>query len=108
MRRTILSTLTRICWHSGLLRGLNFIADEAQLRRSSTGRPVFPYITRRRFPNFQILTYHRLAENPDPFFPGLSAEVFTRQVAFLAKHYRVVDLGDLVRQLEIQRTVPKN
>ncbi len=44
----------------------------------------------------------------DPFFPSVDIEAFARQVAFLARHYCVVDLGDLLRQLDTRRQVPKN
>jgi len=108
MLKALAPSLTRLCWHSGLLRGFQHLAEETQLRRRADGPPIFPYISKRRAPNFQILTYHRLTVSHDPFFPGLSAEVFAQHVRFLSENYCLVDLGHLVRDLRSGQPIPSN
>jgi peptidoglycan/xylan/chitin deacetylase (PgdA/CDA1 family) len=53
----------------------------------------------RRAPAFAILTYHRVNDHGDPFFPALARRVFERQVAYLARHYVVLAVEDLVERL---------
>lgn len=104
----MVSMLTRFCWRSRLLYGFERVANEAQLHRGKNGHWLFPYVSRRRLPNFQILTFHRLTSQPDPFFPGLPVEIFANQVEFLARHYTLADLAGLIRQLDNGRAIPKN
>jgi peptidoglycan/xylan/chitin deacetylase (PgdA/CDA1 family) len=46
-----------------------------------------------------VLTYHRVAEPDDTLYPGLISATpsdFAKQVAWLARHYRVVSMADVV------------
>jgi peptidoglycan/xylan/chitin deacetylase (PgdA/CDA1 family) len=54
---------------------------------------------------FQILAYHRVGEVTDPFVPAFPAQAFARHVRYLAKHFRVLSLGELVAAAEAG-TVP--
>jgi peptidoglycan/xylan/chitin deacetylase (PgdA/CDA1 family) len=53
----------------------------------------------RRAPAFAILTYHRVNDHGDPFFTALPTRVFERQVEYLARHYVVLAVEDLVERL---------
>jgi len=46
-----------------------------------------------------LLLYHRVNGGQDPFFPGLSPSVFAAQLDYLATHYRVEPLEDVVTWL---------
>jgi peptidoglycan/xylan/chitin deacetylase (PgdA/CDA1 family) len=63
------------------------------------------YATRR--PTFPILSWHRVNDDNDPFFPALPTEVFERQMAFVARTYSVLPLEDLVDRMARNR-VPRN
>ena len=64
------------------------------------GRAVgFPFIRRRRESRLQILTYHRVNDEGDSFFPATPTSVFTEQMQFLAEHYRVFALETAVELL---------
>lgn len=91
-----------------MVAGLEWFSREAQLRRGSDRRPKFPYLGRRTLPSFQILTFHRVSSVLDSFFPGLSVEVFARQMEYLAARYSVVDLGSLLSQLDRGESIPRN
>src|SRR5206468_10272524 len=108
MQKVIQSALTKFCWHSGLLFGLQRAANEVQLCHGVRSQLAFPYISRRRLPNFQILTYHRLTAKPDPFFPGIPVEVFARHVGFLAKRYSLMNRVELIRRMDDGKDIPKN
>jgi peptidoglycan/xylan/chitin deacetylase (PgdA/CDA1 family) len=108
MRTAILSTLSRVSWHSGLFLGLQHLAGTTQLKRRPDGTVAFPYVSKRPLPNFQILTYHRLTTDYDPFFPGLPVQVFGEQVAYLVKHYCLVNLAELIRRIKNNEPIPRN
>ncbi len=46
-----------------------------------------------------LLVYHRVNDEADPFFPALPRTTFAAQLDFLASHYRVEPLEDVVRWL---------
>lgn len=45
---------------------------------------------------FQILTYHKVSNDPHPYFEPVTPAVFEQQAAFLKSCYRVMDLAELV------------
>jgi peptidoglycan/xylan/chitin deacetylase (PgdA/CDA1 family) len=61
----------------------------------------------RRSPGFQILSFHRVNDEADPFFPALSTEVFERRMEFVARAYRVLPLEDLVDGMR-RGTLPRD
>lgn len=58
-------------------------------------------------PTFPILTYHRVNDEDDPFFPSLPTEVFERQMAFVARAYVVLPVEELVERIG-RGTLPRN
>jgi peptidoglycan/xylan/chitin deacetylase (PgdA/CDA1 family) len=58
-------------------------------------------------PTFPILSYHRVNDEGDPFFPSLSTEVFERQMAFVARAYVVLTVEELAERMR-RRAVPRN
>lgn len=64
------TALSAWCWRLGLTR---------KLQRRNVAR---------------ITIYHNVTDEPDPLF-GLSAAAFARQMAFLARHYRVLALEEV-------------
>ena len=53
----------------------------------------------RRARGMTILSYHRVNDERDPYFPSLPTAVFERQVAYLARAYRVLPLDEAVDRL---------
>ena len=47
---------------------------------------------------FQILTFHRVNDDGDPFYPSLPTEVFERRVAWIARTHRVLPVEVLVER----------
>jgi peptidoglycan/xylan/chitin deacetylase (PgdA/CDA1 family) len=58
-------------------------------------------------PTFPILSYHRVNDEGDSFFPSLSTEVFERQMAFVARAYVVLSVEELAERMR-RRAVPRN
>lgn len=55
----------------------------------------------------QILSYHRVNDENDIFFPGMRTEVFGNQMEYIATHFSVFSLEDAVYMLN-QRDIPAN
>jgi peptidoglycan/xylan/chitin deacetylase (PgdA/CDA1 family) len=49
-----------------------------------------------RPPAFQVLTYHRVNDEADPFFASVPTPVFERHMAHIARAYRVLPLEEMV------------
>ena len=96
-----------LLFYSGALRPIHYLVDRYQCKRSSLGRTVFPYVKRRRSRSVQILAYHRINDEHDPFFPATPTKVFARQMEYLASHLSVYPLADLIESLQ-RRDVPEN
>jgi peptidoglycan/xylan/chitin deacetylase (PgdA/CDA1 family) len=56
---------------------------------------------------FPILSYHRVNDRADPFFPALSTEVFERQMAFVARAYVVLSVEELAERMR-RGALPRN
>jgi peptidoglycan/xylan/chitin deacetylase (PgdA/CDA1 family) len=58
-------------------------------------------------PRVQILTFHRVNDDDDPFMPSLPTAVFAARMAHIARHYTVMTVEDLAAGLQESR-VPRN
>jgi peptidoglycan/xylan/chitin deacetylase (PgdA/CDA1 family) len=54
-----------------------------------------------------ILCIHRVVSEDDPFFPGIPREQFAAEVAYLARHHRVLPLAELVEAMLAGRPLPR-
>jgi peptidoglycan/xylan/chitin deacetylase (PgdA/CDA1 family) len=55
---------------------------------------------RRTNPAARILYYHRVNDDADPFFPAITTTLFEQQMSFLARHYKVVGMAELLDHLQ--------
>lgn len=55
---------------------------------------------------FRVLMYHHVTENNEMFLPHVTARVFSRQMEYLHREYRVLDLDDIIRMLGNGDTLP--
>ncbi|MBI3756936.1 MAG: polysaccharide deacetylase family protein [Deltaproteobacteria bacterium] len=73
----------------------------------TAGKMTFPFVQKRKSHNLQILTYHRVNAEGDPFFPALAPAVFERHMEYLASHFHVLPLVEAVTRLQTD-DVPDN
>ncbi|MBZ5495994.1 MAG: polysaccharide deacetylase family protein [Acidobacteriia bacterium] len=106
--KSVLSAVAEFSYQTGLANVFRWVGNFLQLRRDSAARVTFPYVEKRQARNFQIFTYHRLSAHPDPFFPGLPITVFEQQIRYLTRYHRVVELGQLLRDIERGEPIPRN
>ncbi len=54
-----------------------------------------------------ILCAHRVVSEEDPFFPGIRYERFAAEVAYLARHHRVLPLDEIIEATLNERPLPR-
>jgi peptidoglycan/xylan/chitin deacetylase (PgdA/CDA1 family) len=86
-------------FHSGMSLALRHLRERYELSFTDGTRGKFP-LHRRRRGSARILYYHRVNDDNDPFFKALPTAVFEQQMKYLARHYRVVSLTEIIRYLE--------
>jgi peptidoglycan/xylan/chitin deacetylase (PgdA/CDA1 family) len=94
------SVIVRLAKHAGLDRLFAWGAVKYQKKTNAAGRPAFPYIKKRRERSCQILAYHRVNDDNDPFFPGLPTSQFARQMEVLAEQFTVCPLERLIQGIQ--------
>lgn len=92
--------VARCYFHMGLPAAARVVRSRYQLAAPPSGLRLRGTWTRRRQPAGRILYYHRVNDDHDPFFPSTPIRVFEQQMRFVARHYRVVSLRDLVAHLD--------
>jgi len=93
--------------YSSVLRLMNPFINIFQLQKNPEGAPAFPFIQKRRSRNFQILSYHRVNNDRDPFFRAVSVDVFEKQMEYLVSHFHVCSLEEAVERMK-SKDIPDN
>jgi peptidoglycan/xylan/chitin deacetylase (PgdA/CDA1 family) len=81
-RSEIVRRVASVVYHARLIRLLELATKYAR------GRPAF-----------QVLTYHRVNDDGDPFFPALPTRVFEQHMTYVSRAYRVLTVEDLVERM---------
>lgn len=106
VRAALLRRTARFLHATGLLSLARPLLERTRVTTEG-GLRAFPFVRRRRRAAAQILIYHRVNDQRDPYFGGVPVEVFRRQMEYVASRYRVLRLSDLVRGLRAG-SVPEN
>lgn len=104
-KKQVWKLVASLCFYSPILRWMNRFSNYFQFRKES--RFAFPFIKKRQFRNFQILVYHRVNNEYDPFFPAVPTEVFERQMEYLATHFHVCSLENVIEMAK-KKDIPDN
>jgi len=104
---------TREKLRRGLALSLHATGALGLLRRFEGTRQVlsspasrWPKIRRFAGSKFGILCYHRVGAEGVPLFSRLDPRVFELQMKYVRKHYRLIPLGQLCREIENGDAVP--
>ena len=106
-RETAVRILASLLFHAGALKVLNLFANRFQARYNEEGQVVLPFVRKRAVKNVQILMYHRVNDEYDPFFPATPVHVFAKQMEYFATHCSVCSLEDAVARMQ-RRDLPDN
>jgi peptidoglycan/xylan/chitin deacetylase (PgdA/CDA1 family) len=107
LKRSLFRVIAFVLFHSGALKAVNYLVNCFQFAKWDGKSKAAPFLNKRRFPNLQILIYHRVNDDKDPFFPGLPTDIFRRQMEYLAHNFRVLSLEEAVRRLR-EQDLPDN
>jgi peptidoglycan/xylan/chitin deacetylase (PgdA/CDA1 family) len=99
--------LARLAWILGALSLFRKVANRYEIKKSGRARSGFPPITRRSRKAVQILIYHRVNDDRDPFFPALTIADFRKQMEYITEKYRPYSLGDAIESIE-SNDIPDN
>ena len=99
LRRKFLDGAVRALHAAGADRSMLRFANRFEARRDERGAVRFPFVQARREPSLQILLYHRVTPEPDPYLPPMPLATFRSQMEHLATHFRVYRLDDAIAKL---------
>jgi peptidoglycan/xylan/chitin deacetylase (PgdA/CDA1 family) len=100
MRKWIFELVVRVLYCFGTVRIFNVISAKFRADRNAAGKVIFPFVRARKRRNLQILVYHRINDDRDPFFPAVSTRQFTRQMEYLSTNYVPWPLEEAVENLK--------
>ena len=101
LRSVLVRTAAVSTYYSGAIAALNTVADYVTLGRN--GRRGLAL----RKPSAQILTYHRVNDDNDPFFPSTPTEIFQCQMEYISRTFRVMTVEEIVERMDAG-TLPRN
>src|ERR1041385_8210637 len=87
LKTALLRSMVWLIYYSGALGLFKDFINRFQLIRRVDNTRSWPVLLRVNVRNVQILTYHRVNDEADPFFPGVPIRVFTEQMDYLAHSY---------------------
>lgn len=99
MKKKIMFFIALLVVRSGLLPLFLLIADRWSIRRKAVRRLSLPLLKKHRNSHFQILLYHRVNDEDDPFFRGIPTKVFERQMEILCRFFNVLPLEELMERM---------
>lgn len=93
------ASISRLLDKTGIVRLTRPFLNRVRIQSNAAGQPAFPFLRIAKTPNAQILIYHRINDDRDPYFGGVPTAVFERQVEYLASRFHVLPLSRLVAAL---------
>ena len=99
-KKILLEFVAFVLFYSRTLTLFNHFVNGFQSKKNDNGKFRFPYVKRRHSRNIQILVYHRVNDEQDPFFPATPVKIFGRQMDYLASHFNVLDLDEAIERLK--------
>ena len=76
------------------------VRDRYQLSVGAAGSRRKISWSRRTECSARILYYHRVNDDNDPFFHAISTDVFDQEMQYIARHYKVVSMSEVLEHLE--------
>lgn len=107
IKQILLNILLPLLFNLRILTILSYLINRLKPKYDSNGALTFPFVKKRKSKNLQILIYHRVNDNNDPFFPATPIELFQRQMEYLLRNFYILSLDDAVDMLR-QKSLPDN
>ena len=107
MRRMFLKIVSFILFHFRALGLINRFVNRYEPKKNGENQFILPFVRKREFRNVQILVYHRVNDDGDPFFPATPIGVFAEQMEYLASNFNICALEDAVERMK-RKDIPDN
>jgi peptidoglycan/xylan/chitin deacetylase (PgdA/CDA1 family) len=88
------------------VRFILVIAARWRLVKRSDQSFRFSVAIKRKWLTYQVLLYHRVNDDADPFFAGLPTRIFARQMELLRRYFTVLPLHELVQRAQENEIPP--
>jgi peptidoglycan/xylan/chitin deacetylase (PgdA/CDA1 family) len=99
--------LAKIIFASGFVRLLNRFVNRYGSECRANKSNGMPSICKRKINNVQILAYHRVNDDNNPFFPAITVKSFEKQMEYLAATHNILHLEEAIDRL-VCKDVPDN
>jgi peptidoglycan/xylan/chitin deacetylase (PgdA/CDA1 family) len=99
-KKILLKIITFILFYALPLKPANHFVNTFQSKKNCKGKSTFPFVKKQNFRNIQILIYHRVNDDSDPFFPATPTSVFAKQMEYLASHFNICPLGEAIERMK--------
>lgn len=107
LRASLVNAAARLLHGLGLVSLARPLVNRTRLVSGGPGRSRLPRLESRAARNAQILVYHRVNDERDPYFGGVPVARFDRQMAYVSSRFTLLPLDDLVAGLR-ERSLPPN
>ncbi len=84
----------------GLLRLISLLVGRLEQRTTEAGHIQFPFVQKRVQRSVPIVLYHGVSNEPSPYLPTTSVDVFRSHMQYLADYCHVLDLQDAVERMK--------
>lgn len=108
MRIDLRKTAANLAYYSGMLKVSNAILNQIELKTDANGNIAFPIIRKRNSNNFQVLAYHRVNDDNNPFFPGVPTKVFEKWIKYLSRNFYILSIEEIVDIIKKDKMLPNN
>jgi peptidoglycan/xylan/chitin deacetylase (PgdA/CDA1 family) len=99
LKQEAFKLVTWLLFYSGALNIFTTVSSKFRPKAQHKGNIVFPFLQKKKIRSLQILAYHRVNDDHDPFFPALSTERFARQMEYLSENWMPLSLQEAVQRL---------
>jgi peptidoglycan/xylan/chitin deacetylase (PgdA/CDA1 family) len=107
LKNRILHIFSIMVFKLRVLPALLAIVNRWGAKRDIDDRVVFPFVRKQTHHSFQILLYHRVNDDQDPFFSGVPVKVFAEQMELLHRFFKVMVLEELIERAT-KNDIPPN
>jgi peptidoglycan/xylan/chitin deacetylase (PgdA/CDA1 family) len=99
-KKKIISVLSQAILLKSIRKIVMWLVNKIKPKSIRVVKVQFYVIQKRTKQNLQILSYHRVNDKGDHFFPAIKKSTFRQQMEYLAENYRVISLVDAVDALK--------
>jgi len=90
-------TITEGLYRSGCLRIVHGLSQHYELRPDAGRRARLRRVAKAKY---VVLTYHRVGTEGAPLYCKLPRHVFAEQMAYLARHFRVISVQQMMEEIQ--------